>query len=43
MTLDFTTRIELPQGKDYNADLLQNIELRQGRKSAVKLHNEMGI
>ena len=41
--LGFTTRIELPQGKDYNVDLLQNIELRQRQKSAVKLHNEMSI
>ena len=39
--LGFTTRIELPQSKDYNADLLKNIELRQRQKSTVKLHNDI--
>ena len=39
----YRTRIELPQGKDYNADLLQNIGQRVRRKNTVKLHNEMSI
>lgn len=39
----YRTRIELPQGKDYNADLLENIELRQRQKNTVKLHNEMSL
>ena len=39
----YRTRIELPQGKDYNADLLQNIEQRARQKNTVKLHNEMSI
>ena len=39
----YRTRIELPQGKDYNADLLQNIQQRARQKNTVKLHNEMSI
>ena len=41
--LGYRTRIELPLGKDYNADLLQNIEQRTRQKNTVKLHNEMSI
>ena len=41
--LGFTTRIEPPQGKDYNADLLENIKRRQSQKNTVILHNEMSI
>ena len=39
----YRTRIELPQGKDYNTDLLQNIGQRARRKNTVKLHNEVSI
>lgn len=39
----YRTRIELPQGKDYNIDLLKNIQLQKVQKTAVKLHNEMSI
>lgn len=39
--LGFVTRIELSQGKDYNADLLQNREIEKAQKNTVKLHNEM--
>ena len=41
--LGFATRIELPQGKDYNQDLLQKRELGKAQKNAVKLHKEMSI
>ena len=39
--LGFVTRIELPQGKDYNEDLLQNIQLGKARKITGNLHKEM--
>lgn len=39
----YRTRIELPQSKDYNADLLENIGQRSRQKNTVKLHNEMSI
>lgn len=38
--LGFVTRIELSQGKDYNADLLQKREIEKSQKNTVKLHKE---
>ncbi len=39
----YRTRIELPTGKDYNDDLLQNIERRKVRRIAVNMHKEMSV
>ena len=39
----YHTRIELPTGKDYNEDLLKNIEARKVQKNTVKLHIEIGF
>ena len=37
----YRTRIELPSAKDYNEDLLKNIELDKAQKTTGNLHKEM--
>ena len=39
----YRTRIELPQSKDYNQDLLQKRELEKAKKTTGNLHKEMGL
>ena len=39
----YSTWIQLPQGKDFNADLAEKRELENGLKNAVKIHKETVI
>ena len=39
----YFARIEPPQGKDFNVDLIQKIKLEKGQKTSVKMHKETCI
>jgi hypothetical protein len=39
----YTVLIDFPQGKDFNADLIEKIRLEKGLKNSVKMHKETSL